>query len=162
MQHSLTLLKSFVRLGGFKSVKIYILLNKLDISAGKITRIPIANFFPEYTGGTDCFAACKFFADMFYTVGCRLGTTPYVFPISAVSRDSMKDVSLSIRDLIEPCRTYNFTTAWSWAAMDPGLRRERRTYMQTITPNTDDQSHETKGVLDTRGADIGISNAIHG
>lgn len=137
MRESLGLLESLQKLGIFRKMNIYILLNKVDIFQRMISKIPISDFFPGYTGGTDCFNACKFFADKFFSISDdnfpRARTTT-IYPISAVDAESVSYVSSCIRqhERLSSKRDFfapNMLTAWSWAAMDPDLSRERTSYM---------------------------------
>ena len=132
MRESLGLFKSLQNLGIFRRVNIHILLNKVDIFQRTISKIPISDYFPEYTGGADCFNACKFFADKFLSISNFREATTNVFPISAVDAESVLDVSSCIRQSSERyLGSCNRLTAWSWAAMDPDFSRERRDYMKT-------------------------------
>ena len=133
MQESLALLKSIQNLDIFRGMHIYILLNKVDIFQRTISKDPISDYFPGYTGGADCFNACKFFADKFFSVSN--GNLWTIFPISAVDPGSVSDVSSCIRQRERPSserylEASNWQTAWSWAVMDPDNSRERRSYMQ--------------------------------
>ena len=136
MRESLGLFKSIHNLGIFRRVNIHILLNKVDIFQRTISKIPISDYFPEYTGGADCFNACKFFADKFISISndnFREAETT-IFPISAVDAESVSNVSSYIRRHERPSserylRAPNMPTAWSWAAMDPDSSREHKSYM---------------------------------
>ena len=156
MQDSINMFRSLLNHGVFCGVTIYILLNKVDLFRHMISRIPISDYFPDYTGGADCFNACKFFADNFMSIGKYQNATTNIFPMSAVDSESVRDVWLCIRDLLKidstgkplsewafgdsglserhsPERVEKWTTAWSWAEMDPDLIRERRSYMKTVS-----------------------------
>ena len=132
MRESLGLFESILKLGIFRRKSIYILLNKVDIFQRTISEIPISNYFPEYTGGANCYNACKFFADKFFSIG--IGSHPAIFPLSAVDRMSVLNVSSCIRHYEEFSSKlyldsrYN-QPAWSWAKMNLNLSRERRSYM---------------------------------
>lgn len=159
MRESLGLFQSLLRLDIFHRVEIYILLNKVDVFRRMISRVPVSEYFPDYAGGTDCFNACKFFADSFMSISNSRKATTHIFPMSAVDSISVRDVALCVRDLLESdsfekCllgrgsshrnpsrrhppepswRPYNRITAWSWAAMDPDISRGRETYMMTAS-----------------------------
>ena len=132
MRESLDLFKSLQNAGIFSHVKVNILLNKVDIFRRVITKFPISDYFNDYTGGVDCFYACKFFADKFFKV--HPATSRVVLPVSAVDSESVSDVALCIRDLFD-LDGYHGVTAWSWAAMDPDFSRERRSYMRIPNPS---------------------------
>ena len=136
MQDSLGLFKSIHNLDIFRRVNIHILLNKVDIFQRTISKIPISDYFPEYTGGADCFNACKFFADKFFSISNenpREAETT-IFPVSAVKAESVLDTLSCIAQHERPSSERysggpNMLTARSWAAMDPDVSRERRSYM---------------------------------
>lgn len=135
MQESLSLFRSLLKLRIFDRVNIYILLNKVDIFRRMISRTPISDYFSDYTGGADLFNACKFFADKFFTISNFHKVTTNIFPTSAVDAEAVLDLLVCLRDSSErdPSKRNldpkNWATAWSWAAMDPGFSRERRSYM---------------------------------
>lgn len=65
MQEALVLFDSICNSRWFVRTSIILFLNKIDLFREKITRSPIANFFPDYTGGTDLQAACDYFSSRF-------------------------------------------------------------------------------------------------
>lgn len=167
MQESLGLFESLLNLGIFDRMNIYILLNKVDIFQRVISKVPISDYFPGYIGGADCFNACKFFADKFFSIshlrGSRKSSTS-VFPITAVDSKSVLDVGLCIGDLSESFwGLYNRVTAWSWAAMDPDLSRERRTYMETFSSLGDREQErlmETTDSIDESSGEFDKPEAV--
>jgi len=70
---------------------------QIDLFREKIPRSPIANFFPDYTGGSDLQAACDYFSSRFVGlnqssakqiychVTCATDTTQIKFVLSAVN-----------------------------------------------------------------------------
>lgn len=60
MAESLVLFESVVNSRWFTRTSIILFLNKIDIFKQKIARIPLANFFEEYTGGQDINKAAKY------------------------------------------------------------------------------------------------------
>ena len=104
MDESLALLKLLQVLGMFRNVNLFILLNKVDIFQEMIAESPISDLYPEYTGGADCFKACKFFAEKFYKIGSRMSANTHILTSCAVDSQSMKDVAQCIKDVVEPVR----------------------------------------------------------
>ncbi|KAL6718265.1 hypothetical protein ACLMJK_004353 [Lecanora helva] len=148
MKESLNLLRSLKKLGGFKPAKLCILLNKIDVFKQMLPRIPISQFFPDYTGGIDLFDACKFFADKFYDIGLSVGCDVHVFPISAVHGDSVCDISIYISDSLKPYDSSDGeATSWPWAKMDPDFSREHRNYMQAVVPSPTSKSRGLSRIL---------------
>lgn len=47
-------------LGWFTRTSIVLFLNKIDLFKQKIPKIPLSNFFEEYTGGSDINKAAKY------------------------------------------------------------------------------------------------------
>lgn len=90
MQRSLKYFEAVTRLAIFKSVPVVVLLNKLDLFRQKMVEAPIADFFPDYTGGQDCYRAVKFFADEFDRRDSRSNTLRGIYPTSAVDRDTLR------------------------------------------------------------------------
>jgi guanine nucleotide-binding protein G(i) subunit alpha len=60
MAESLVLFESVVNSRWFTRTSIILFLNKIDIFKQKIPRIPLSNFFEEYTGGNDINKAAKY------------------------------------------------------------------------------------------------------
>lgn len=60
MAESLVLFESVVNSRWFTRTSIILFLNKIDIFKQKIPRIPLANFFEEYSGGNDINKAAKY------------------------------------------------------------------------------------------------------
>jgi len=51
---------------------------KIDLFREKLPRSPIANFFPDYTGGTDLQAACDYFSSRFVSLNQSSAKQIYV------------------------------------------------------------------------------------
>ena len=65
MQEALVLFDSICNSRWFVRTSIILFLNKIDLFRQKIPLSPIANFFPDYTGGSDLQAACDYFSSRF-------------------------------------------------------------------------------------------------
>ncbi|WFD34947.1 Guanine nucleotide-binding protein alpha-2 subunit [Malassezia cuniculi] len=60
MAESLVLFESVVNSRWFQRTSIILFLNKIDIFTEKIPRVPLSNYFPDYTGGDDVNKAAKY------------------------------------------------------------------------------------------------------
>lgn len=79
MAESLVLFESVVNSRWFTRTSIILFLNKIDIFKQKIPRIPLSNFFEEYTGGTDINRAAKYILWRFtQTNRARLSIYPHL------------------------------------------------------------------------------------
>ena len=63
----------------FEKSALILFLNKIDIFKAKIPRQPLANFFPEYSGGADVNKAAKYILWRFtQTNRARLSIYPHL------------------------------------------------------------------------------------
>lgn len=60
MMESLLLFDSVVNSRWFMRTSIILFLNKVDIFKQKLVRSPMANYFPDYSGGNDVNKAAKY------------------------------------------------------------------------------------------------------
>lgn len=60
MMESLLLFDSVVNSRWFMRTSIILFLNKVDIFKQKLTRSPLATYFPDYSGGNDVNKAAKY------------------------------------------------------------------------------------------------------
>lgn len=87
MRESLKLFESTSKLGGFKTVPIILMLNKIDLLEQCMKEHPIVDYYPEYTGDSDPVAACRFFAEKFSQLDRRLPGYLKILVTSAVEQD---------------------------------------------------------------------------
>lgn len=59
---------------GLKDTSFVVLLSKIDLFPEAMTEYPISDYYPEYSYGQDCLAACRFFAEKFCSRDDRLNT----------------------------------------------------------------------------------------
>ncbi|PWN29512.1 guanine nucleotide-binding protein alpha-3 subunit [Jaminaea rosea] len=79
MAESLVLFESVVNSRWFLRTSIILFLNKIDIFKQKIPRIPLSDFFPEYSGGADVNKAAKYILWRFtQTNRARLSIFPHL------------------------------------------------------------------------------------
>lgn len=99
MQEALVLFQSIINSQWFIKTTKVLFLNKTDLFTQKIGRIPLGNFFPEYTGGNFFEPAATFLRDKFlslYTQEAQL----YTHYTSAVDTSSTTLVMRAIEDTI--------------------------------------------------------------
>ncbi|CAG8536015.1 14357_t:CDS:2 [Acaulospora colombiana] len=60
MEESLVLFESVINSRWFLRTSIILFLNKIDLFRQKLPRVPLENFFPEYSGGPDINKATKY------------------------------------------------------------------------------------------------------
>ncbi|KAJ7087658.1 G-protein alpha subunit [Mycena belliarum] len=60
MRESLVLFESVINSRWFLRTSIILFLNKIDVFRGKLGRVPLERYFPEYTGGPDINKAAKY------------------------------------------------------------------------------------------------------
>ncbi|KAH3902487.1 guanine nucleotide-binding protein subunit alpha SCDLUD_000064 [Saccharomycodes ludwigii] len=60
LEESLVLFDSLVNSRWFTNCSVILFLNKIDLFADKITKVPLSNYFPDYTGGPDINKAAKY------------------------------------------------------------------------------------------------------
>ena len=60
MLESLVLFDSVVNSRWFVRTSIILFLNKVDLFRSKLGRIPLSNYFPDYSGGNDVNRAAKY------------------------------------------------------------------------------------------------------
>ncbi|KAJ7804952.1 G-protein alpha subunit [Mycena olivaceomarginata] len=60
MRESLVLFESVINSRWFLRTSIILFLNKIDVFRGKLSKVPLERYFPEYTGGPDINKAAKY------------------------------------------------------------------------------------------------------
>jgi guanine nucleotide-binding protein G(i) subunit alpha len=58
----------------FTKTSIILFLDGIDAFAEKIPRRPLADYFPDYTGGDDCDAACDYLLHRFVSLNQHAAT----------------------------------------------------------------------------------------
>ncbi|RYP57322.1 hypothetical protein DL769_009551 [Monosporascus sp. CRB-8-3] len=71
LRESLLLFDDVVNSGWFQRTSIVLLLNNADVFKQKLPRSPLANYFPDYLGGSDGNKAAKFIISCFNQVNRR-------------------------------------------------------------------------------------------
>ena len=94
-------IRFFASLTGLKKVEdvpIIILLNMTDILGQLITIRPISDYFEEYTGGANCFQACRFFANKFAISDQRVLGDLRIYGTCAVEENSFQGTLESLQN----------------------------------------------------------------
>ncbi|OAX33137.1 guanine nucleotide binding protein, alpha subunit [Rhizopogon vinicolor AM-OR11-026] len=79
MAESLILFESIINSRWFSNTSIILFLNKIDVFKKKLAKVPIQEYFPEYTGGADINKAAKYILWKFMQVNrARLSVYPHL------------------------------------------------------------------------------------
>ncbi|KJA13994.1 hypothetical protein HYPSUDRAFT_220657 [Hypholoma sublateritium FD-334 SS-4] len=65
MLESIAMFENVVNLGTFANTPIILFFNKLDVFRAKLAKLPLQWHFPDYSGGSDVDAACKYIEGKF-------------------------------------------------------------------------------------------------
>ncbi|GAA6044296.1 hypothetical protein JCM8097_006752 [Rhodosporidiobolus ruineniae] len=100
MQEALVLFDSICNSRWFVRTSIILFLNKIDLFREKLPRSPIANFFPDYTGGSDLQAACDYFSSRFVSLNQSSAKQIYTHFTCATDTNQIKFVLSAVNDII--------------------------------------------------------------
>ncbi|GAA6008796.1 hypothetical protein JCM10207_001727 [Rhodosporidiobolus poonsookiae] len=100
MQEALVLFDSICNSRWFVRTSIILFLNKIDLFREKLPRSPIANFFPDYTGGADLQAACDYFSSRFVSLNQSSAKQIYTHFTCATDTNQIKFVLSAVNDII--------------------------------------------------------------
>ncbi|TXT08819.1 hypothetical protein VHUM_02947 [Vanrija humicola] len=90
MQESLVLFESVINSRWFLRTSVILFLNKIDIFKQKLPKVPLVNYFPEYTGGADINKAAKYILWRFtQTNRARLSVYPHLTQATDTSNISL-------------------------------------------------------------------------
>ncbi|KAH7909588.1 guanine nucleotide binding protein, alpha subunit [Hygrophoropsis aurantiaca] len=99
MAESLVLFESVVNSRWFLRTSIILFLNKIDLFKIKLPKVPLAQYFPEYTGGADINKAAKYILWRFVQVNrARLSIYPHL--IQATDTTSVRQVFATLKETI--------------------------------------------------------------
>ena len=90
MKQQIGFFESLTRLRMVEYVPIILFLNQTDVLERMITTRPISNYFEDYTGGANCFQACRFFAKKFATSDQRVVGNLRIYGTCAVDESSFR------------------------------------------------------------------------
>lgn len=100
IEDSLDLFEEIINTTWFRNTSAVLFLNKVDILEEKITRTPISDFFPDYEGGADVDAACKFFKERFLARNHCSNRCIYTHNTNATDADNVIRVFKAVRDIV--------------------------------------------------------------
>lgn len=110
MAESLVLFESVVNsracmlTGWFQRTSIILFLNKIDVFTAKIPRVPLSNFFPDYTGGEDVNKAAKYILWRF-TRANRAKLSVYPHLTQATDTSNIRLVFAAVKECVCANRT---------------------------------------------------------
>ncbi|ORY07721.1 guanine nucleotide binding protein, alpha subunit [Basidiobolus meristosporus CBS 931.73] len=99
MTESLELFESIVNSRWFLRTSVIFFLNKIDLFREKLPRVPLSNYFPEYTGGPDITKAAKYILWRFtQTNRAKLNIYPHL--TQATDTSKIKLVFAAVKETI--------------------------------------------------------------
>lgn len=100
MHEALMLFETLVNGEWFEEKPIILFLNKIDLFRAKLKVSPIANHFPDYTGGDDEEKAKKFFENRFRRLNKNAQREIYVHFTNATDTNLLKATMVSVQDIL--------------------------------------------------------------
>jgi guanine nucleotide-binding protein G(i) subunit alpha len=73
---------------------------QIDLFREKLPRSPIADYFPDYTGGSDLQAACDYFSSRFVSLNQSTAKQIYVHFTCATETQQIRFVLSAVNDII--------------------------------------------------------------
>ncbi|WVQ77868.1 guanine nucleotide-binding protein subunit alpha [Cryptococcus sp. DSM 104548] len=99
MQESLVLFESVINSRWFLRTSVILFLNKIDLFKQKLPKVPLVNYFPEYTGGADINKAAKYILWRFtQTNRARLSVYPHL--TQATDTSNIRLVFAAVKETI--------------------------------------------------------------
>lgn len=98
-QESLVLFDNIVNSRWFARTSVVLFLNKIDLFAEKIQRVPLENYFPDYMGGKDINKAAKYILWRFVQLN-RANLNIYPHVTQATDTSNIKLVFAAIKETI--------------------------------------------------------------
>lgn len=101
MQEALQLFDSICNSRWFVETSIILFLNKVDLLKEKITRVPLTQCFPEYTGGDDATKAIAFIERKFTELNRTPETkTVYAHHTCATQTENIRFAWAAVNDIV--------------------------------------------------------------
>lgn len=98
-QESLVLFDNIVNSRWFARTSVVLFLNKIDLFAEKLGKVPMQNYFPDYTGGSDINKAAKYILWRFVQLN-RANLSIYPHVTQATDTSNIKLVFAAIKETI--------------------------------------------------------------
>lgn len=100
MTEALNLFEEIANSKWFEKTSIILFLNKKDLFADKITKVPISKCFPEYTGENSFDAASEFIKSQFFARNHSDQKSIYAHLTCATDKNQVQQIFESVRDII--------------------------------------------------------------
>lgn len=100
MSEAMTLFESVANSRWFIRTSIILFLNKIDLFRAKLPTSPLADTFPEYTGGDNYDTACGFLLDKFVGLNKNPSKSIYAHYTDATDTKALSFVISAINDVI--------------------------------------------------------------
>lgn len=98
-EESLVLFDNVVNSRWFARTSVVLFLNKIDLFAAKLQKVPLENYFPDYTGGQDINKAAKYILWRFVQLN-RANLNIYPHVTQATDTSNIKLVFAAIKETI--------------------------------------------------------------
>jgi guanine nucleotide-binding protein G(i) subunit alpha len=99
MAESLVLFESVINSRWFLRTSIILFLNKIDVFKNKLPKVPLDQYFPEYTGGTDVNKGAKYILWRFMQANrARLNVYPHI--TQATDTSNIRLVFVTVKETI--------------------------------------------------------------
>ncbi|CAI4419392.1 BFH_collapsed_G0014710.mRNA.1.CDS.1 [Saccharomyces cerevisiae] len=98
-QESLVLFDNIVNSRWFARTSVVLSLNKIDLFAEKLSKVPMENYFPDYTGGSDINKAAKYILWRFVQLN-RANLSIYPHVTQATDTSNIRLVFAAIKETI--------------------------------------------------------------
>ncbi|CEO98656.1 unnamed protein product (mitochondrion) [Plasmodiophora brassicae] len=100
MTEALELFEETVNSKWFTKVDIIVFLNKMDLLAKKVAKVPISDYFPQYTGGANVAAASQFFMELVIARNRTPSRGIYCHMTNATDEANVIHVFSAVRDIV--------------------------------------------------------------
>jgi len=100
MDEALTLFDEICNSRWFKKTSMILFLNKRDLFAEKIERVPLQVCFPEYEGGTTFEETSMYIKSKFESMNKQRNKHVYTHITCATDTDNMKHVFTAVKDIV--------------------------------------------------------------
>lgn len=100
MTEALNLFEEICNSRWFRETSMILFLNKRDLFAEKIVKVPLQNFFPDYSGGPDYNQACKYMVNQFVSRNRNKEKEVYNHVTCATDTQNVSVVFNAVKDII--------------------------------------------------------------
>eukprot|EP00474_Spongospora_subterranea_P001190 CRZ01648.1 hypothetical protein [Spongospora subterranea] len=100
MVEALQLFEETVNSKWFSKVDIIVFLNKMDLLMNKIVKVPVSDYFPDYTGGLNAEAAANFFKEQVLARNHTPMRGIYCHMTNATDEANVIHVFSAVRDIV--------------------------------------------------------------